>query len=122
MSDHEPYTSGYMKPPKSSQFKPGKSGNPRGRPKTVPTPYTSLCKVLKRKVSVRSENRKIRLDEALIHRLRNLALTGDRRAIALQQKIMELSDTFDARQDKAISPTAAKDRFLAMMNEARNGE
>ena len=29
---------GYKRPPKSGQFKPGKSGNPAGRPKKVPTP------------------------------------------------------------------------------------
>lgn len=29
---------GYKKPPKSGQFKPGRSGNPAGRPKRAPTP------------------------------------------------------------------------------------
>ena len=33
-----------------------------------------------------------RVDESLIYRLRNLALSGDRRAIALQQKILEMND------------------------------
>ena len=28
-----PYTVGYGRPPKAAQFKPGKSGNPKGRPK-----------------------------------------------------------------------------------------
>ena len=91
MSDLEPYTSGYMKPPKKNRFKPGKSGNSKGRPKQPPTPYKALQKALKRKVTVAGEDRKIRLDEALIRRLRDLALSGDRRAIALQQKIVEMS-------------------------------
>lgn len=32
------YPVGFGKPPKSGQFKPGRSGNPAGRPKKRPTP------------------------------------------------------------------------------------
>ena len=32
MSKHKDYDVGYGKPPKSGQFKPGQSGNPKGRP------------------------------------------------------------------------------------------
>jgi len=120
MSDLEPYTSGYMKPPKSGQFKPGRSGNPKGRPKAVPTPYTALRKVLRRKVTVKGEDRKIRLDEALIRRLRDLALHGDRRAITLQQKILELSGVFDEQQHVSASASDAKDKFLAMVKAERD--
>lgn len=122
MSDLKPFTSGYMKPPKSGQFKPGKSGSPKGRPKSVPTPYTALRKVLMRKVAVKGEDRKIRLDEALIRRLRDLALHGDRRAIAFHQKILELSDVYDERQQVSISANDAKDKFLAMMKAERDDD
>lgn len=33
MSNRNSYSVGYRRPPAHSQFKPGKSGNPRGRPK-----------------------------------------------------------------------------------------
>lgn len=33
MSNRNSYSVGYRRPPTHSQFKPGKSGNPRGRPK-----------------------------------------------------------------------------------------
>lgn len=36
-------------PPKEHQFKPGQSGNPKGRAKGVPTRSTIACKVLKMK-------------------------------------------------------------------------
>ena len=32
-ADPPPYEVGYRKPPAASQFKPGRSGNPKGRPK-----------------------------------------------------------------------------------------
>lgn len=37
----EEYKVGYRKPPKHSQFKPGRSGNPSGRPITKPRADTS---------------------------------------------------------------------------------
>lgn len=120
MSDLKPFGSGYMKPPRNTRFKPGQSGNSKGRPKVAETPYTALQKVLKRKVVVKGQDRKIRLDEALIRRLRELALSGDRRAVALQQKILEMSgaNQTDPSRDKA-NPNAAKDRFMQMLVETR---
>ena len=54
MSEHpDEYEVGYKKPPKSGQFQPGKSGNPKGRPKKPQTQtpegrqYSSLSKLAK---------------------------------------------------------------------------
>jgi Family of unknown function (DUF5681) len=118
MTDLKPHTSGYMKPPKHSQFKPGKSGNPNGRPKQSPTPYTALQNALKRKVTVKGEARKIRLDEALIRRLRELALGGDRRAITMQQKILEVVGISPHAEEPVPDLLAAKERFREMMRKS----
>ena len=40
------YEVGYGKPPKSGQFKPGQSGNPKGRPKGAKNFKTELATVL----------------------------------------------------------------------------
>ena len=37
---------GYGKPPKANQFKPGKSGNPKGRPKGARSEATMLVELL----------------------------------------------------------------------------
>ncbi len=89
MSDLEPHKAGYMKPPKHGQFKKGQSGNPKGRPKKPEDLFTVLQKVLARKVTIAGQDRKISIREALMRRLRERALAGEKRAIALQQKILE---------------------------------
>ena len=40
----------YRKPPRETQFKPGQSGNPGGRPKREPTVRDALQKALQREV------------------------------------------------------------------------
>ena len=40
------YDVGYKKPPKRTQFKPGQSGNPRGRPKGTKNLKTDLAEAL----------------------------------------------------------------------------
>ena len=89
MSDLEPHKAGYMKPPKHGQFRKGQSGNLKGRPKIPDDLFTVLQKVLARKVTIAGQDRKISIREALMRRLRERALAGEKRAIALQQKILE---------------------------------
>ena len=114
MSDQNKHPVGYCSPPLHSRFQKGQSGNPNGRPKRPETPYTVLQKVLKRKVAVKGENRKIRIDEALIRRLRDLALSGDRRAITLHRKIREMSGAGDTDQYPQVDLFAAKLKLARM--------
>jgi hypothetical protein len=123
MSDLKPFTSGYMKPPAERQFKKGTSGNPKGRPKAVETPYTALQKVLDRKVSLAGSGRKMPIREALLMRLRELAHGGDRRAVALQQSILAMAPPKPI-ETPFVDVMDAKERFMkiALANSARAEE
>src|SRR6202000_964768 len=57
MSDFE---IGYKKPPKATQFKPGTSGNPKGRPKRVRSPLNEILEDVLDAVVKYRENGKVR--------------------------------------------------------------
>ena len=78
------YKVGYRKPPKSGQFKRGKSGNPKGRPRGSLKLATDLAAELNEQITVREDGRARRVSKqrALIKSLMAKALQGDVRANA----------------------------------------
>jgi Family of unknown function (DUF5681) len=78
------YKVGYGKPPKAGQFKRGKSGNPKGRPKGSLNLATDLTAELGEHITVREDGRarKVSKQRALIKSLMARALQGDVRAMA----------------------------------------
>lgn len=109
MSDQSKDTAGYMNPPEHTRFKKGSSGNPRGRPKKQDDIYTTLQRVLKRKVRVNGADKQIPIREALIRRLRELALKGDSRALKLQRRIL---DEAGINQAQSNNPEEKRQRIL----------
>ena len=77
------YTVGYGRPPAHSQFKPGQSGNPHGRPKGAANLTTLIAKAMNEKVVVQEGGRRrtITKAEAAAKQLTNKAASGDLRAI-----------------------------------------
>jgi Family of unknown function (DUF5681) len=78
------YKVGYSKPPKATQFRKGRSGNPRGRPKGSLNLATDLTAELGEHITVREDGRprKVSKQRALIKSLMAKALQGDVRATA----------------------------------------
>ena len=100
------YKVGYGKPPKSKQFKPGKSGNPKGRPKVRNKLETDLAAELSEKITVREDGqaRRVSKQRALVKSLMAKALGGDVRASAAllahyARVIAELPDDQDGVVD-----------------------
>ncbi|MCE8511904.1 hypothetical protein KBY22_04325 [Ruegeria pomeroyi] len=109
MTDQTKTPVGYMSPPEHSRFKKGQSGNPKGRPKKPDDIYSHLQRVLKRQVKPKGADRQMPISEALIRKLRELALSGDRRALALQRKILDEASVAEARR---FDPEAKKKAIL----------
>lgn len=72
------YDVGFKKPPKSGQFKPGKSGNPKGRPKQSKNLMTLLNKELDEPVTISEKGKIVKLTkrEVIIKRIVNDAAGG----------------------------------------------
>ena len=90
------YKVGYKKPPKRTQFKPGQSGNPRGRPKGTKNLKTDLVEELGESIVVREGDRhqKLSKQRALLKSVVNRAIQGDAKATAIAlSTIMRLLDT-----------------------------
>jgi RNA polymerase-interacting CarD/CdnL/TRCF family regulator len=86
MDDGPNSTSGYKRPPLHTQFKPGQSGNPSGRPKKKATTFVeALERELSRKISVveGGERQKISKLDAIVKQQTNKAASGDLKATAL---------------------------------------
>lgn len=76
---------GYGRPPKHSQFKPGQSGNPKGRPKGSKSQKTIIQDTLNEKIAYLEggQRRSASRRELLIYKLVEKALKGDARATAV---------------------------------------
>jgi hypothetical protein len=73
---------GYKRPPKQTRFKPGQSGNPKGRPKYSRNLKTEFLEELSELILVREgdRTRKISKQRAFVKALVNGAIKGDMRA------------------------------------------
>jgi hypothetical protein len=74
---------GYGKPPRSHQFKPGESGNPKGRKKGVKNEVTILQELLQHRVTLneRGKPRKITLLEAILRKVAEDGLRGNIKSV-----------------------------------------
>lgn len=76
------YEVGFGKPPKETQFRPGQSGNPKGRPKGAKNEATILSNIMNRQIDSRQGDqvRKISVLEGILLRFTEDALKGNPRS------------------------------------------
>ena len=92
---------GYGKPPAKHRFKPGQSGNPKGRPKGSKNEWTIINKLLNRKIDIRENGRlrKITVLEGILTRFADDALRGKDKSAAFllnRQQLLETSSEHPA--------------------------
>jgi hypothetical protein len=77
----EPEKVGYCNPPKASQFKPGQSGNPKGRPKGARGLNTIVIEKMTEKLPVRTARgrKKMAKVEVMVQQSVEAALGGNER-------------------------------------------
>lgn len=122
MADEPEKEVGYKKPPRKSRFKPGQSGNPKGRPKGSQNQRTLLEKELMQKVTVTEygKKRKITKGHAVAKRTVEQAMNGNEKS---QDLIFRLtSHTASQTPDAAPSSTEGDQAIIDSFEEKRNRE
>jgi hypothetical protein len=112
------YDVGYGRPPVHSRFKPGQSGNSKGRPKGVRNFKTDVQTTLKASVRVTrgGKPRNVSTQEAALLRLREKALGGDARAL---DRLLALAQTFNNEELTAAASLSSYDASVLKIFEAR---
>jgi hypothetical protein len=97
---------GYGKPPKEHRFRPGQSGNRKGRPKGAKNTATLLREILDRKIDVRNGStvRKITVREAMLTRFAESALKGDTKSAAFLLQRYDMVETGQEHPNSAPTP------------------
>ena len=104
---------GYGKPPKSGQFKKGKSGNSKGRPKGGRGLKTDLKAELNERITINENGRRLSLtkQQLMVKQLATQALKGDIRAITklvdVTQQVLGVEDE-QAKSAKSLSASDAE--------------
>ena len=118
------YEIGYRKPPKHTQFKPGQSGNPRGRPHAQRNLGTVLRETLKERILIRDGERTRRVSklDALVQVTINKALKGDLKALAAFVQLARPTGLMDEEQVTTPQESvSADDEAIVAQFLARHG-
>ena len=113
-NSEEKYEVGYKKPPKDSQFRPGHSGNRKGRPKDHRNTYNMLTEVLDQKISIKENGRDLKISKklAMIMQLVNKAVKGDVKAINSLLPHMLMADVKEEDKNKILASISQDDREI----------
>ena len=94
---------GYRRPPIGTRFRPGASGNPRGRPRGARNLGTVIAAALGERVAVTENGRRRHISklEAAVKQLVNRAASGEARATQLLLALVQANEARPAHWDTA---------------------
>jgi hypothetical protein len=114
------YQVGYGRPPVASRFKPGQSGNGKGRPKALKSAKSVVNAIANSKIAVteNGKRKKRTMREIAIFRMFELAVKGDKGAITA---VINLMDRYEpvAPDEKASEADQQVNRELLLSAIAR---
>jgi len=104
------YKVGFKRPPRHTQFKPGQSGNPKGRPKGTKNLRTDLSEELAEKITVTEGGQQLVISKqrAMLKSLMARSIKGDTAAARALINLIVGLEMVDV-QDKASEPLASDD-------------
>lgn len=105
---------GYGKPPLEYRFKPGLSGNKKGRPKGSKNTYTLLNEILNQKITVKENNENIKISKkvAMLTQLVNKGVKGDIKAISTLLPHMLIADIKEEDREKVLTSLNHDDKAI----------
>lgn len=114
-TDSADYAVGKNRPPKHTQFKPGKSGNPNGRPKGARGLNSLARELLTKRVTVRTGDgpKKMTKMEAMLYKLMEKAFAGDLRAASQLMQLYSNGVPEEAERTAAASGLAPEQEDAA---------
>jgi Family of unknown function (DUF5681) len=120
------YEIGFGKPPRSTQFRPGQSGNPAGRPPGAKNFATALEEALRERVVVIENGRRRRISkrDAIAKHLVNKAVGGDLKAIPLllyETRLREATDV-DPVPEQVFETPEDRNVLDSMIRRIRNAD
>ncbi len=111
------YEVGYGKPPRHTRFKPGRSGNPKGRSKGSRNLKTDLAEELEEKIAIKEggKYKKVTKQRAMLKILMAKAVQGNLRAASaiISMMLKLLNDDIESTNELDLSEadTAILKRF-----------
>jgi hypothetical protein len=123
MSDEDDYEVGYKQPPKHSRFKPGVSGNPKGRKKQPPEGrdvHKQVQEAFMREVQLREgeETRSATKVLALVEKTLADAINGNQKATALAYRMAQTFGVFTIKDRPSLDLSMLTPEERAVCDQA----
>ena len=108
------YETGYGKPPEEHQFKPGESGNKKGRPKGSKNTYALLNEILDQRIALKENNQTLKISKriAILMQLVNKSVKGDARAMSVLFPHILMADMKEDERNKVLAALNTDDQTI----------